>query len=96
MSAKVNCCVKVYPRERFGSFHGHPCLRPAAVDVDGKYYCKQHSPDAEKKREEASRKAYDERIEDLNRKRRNETVGEWLRVNDSVRYQGILKGTISK
>ncbi len=38
------CKVTVYPRERFGSFHGLPCDRTAKIEKDGKWYCGIHDP----------------------------------------------------
>lgn len=55
------CCATVYPKERYGSFHGYSCTRKASVERDGKFYCKTHDPEERKKREEKSLEQYKEK-----------------------------------
>ncbi len=47
---KEKCKEKVYPNERWGSFHPHRCKNNAWKDG----YCKQHHPDTAKEREQKS------------------------------------------
>lgn len=56
MIATQQCCVKVYPKERWGSFHPHPCAFKAKVEADGKWYCGVHYP-AKVKAKDAARAA---------------------------------------
>jgi flagellar biosynthesis/type III secretory pathway protein FliH len=57
------CKKKVYPKERWGSFHPHQCRRD--IWKDG--YCKTHHPDTEKARQVAREKRWKEE-EDARRK----------------------------
>ena len=52
------CCAVVYPKERWGAFHGYQCTRKASVERNGKSYCKTHDPEERKKREEKSLESY--------------------------------------
>jgi len=53
------CKATVYPKERYGSFHGHRCHRFEWKDG----YCKQHHPETQKLREEKSELKYKEKME---------------------------------
>lgn len=59
MEEKTKCTEKVYPRDRWGSFHPYQCRLPVKVERDGKPYCSKHDPEAVKKREEESRARWD-------------------------------------
>jgi hypothetical protein len=50
------CSAKVM---RQLSWHQSPCSRPAAVERDGVWWCKQHDPEAKKRRDEARQARYD-------------------------------------
>lgn len=43
------CCENV-----FDGWHHHPCSRKGVIERDGKWYCKQHDPEAVKARRAAS------------------------------------------
>ncbi len=59
---KKQCCVQVYPKERWGAFYGHICDRNATIERDGKHYCTIHDPvRTEKKAEERDKKWEEER-----------------------------------
>lgn len=47
------CCKRVYA----GTFSGHPCKIPAALEKEGKWYCKRHDPAAVEARREKNSKA---------------------------------------
>lgn len=47
---KHKCNVTVYPSERWGGFHGHPCGNTASVEHEGTWYCRIHSPEAVERR----------------------------------------------
>ena len=53
------CKETVYPKEQWGIFHGYQCTRN--IWRDG--YCRQHHPDTKTARDEARRKAWDEKWE---------------------------------
>lgn len=53
-----DCSTRVYSGARW-DFNGHHCLRRGTVEHNGKWYCKQHSPEAVKEREAAKNAAYD-------------------------------------
>jgi Zn-dependent M32 family carboxypeptidase len=55
----TKCKEKVYPSERWGSFHGHQCHKN--IWKDG--YCKQHHPDTVEARHEAREKVWKQKIE---------------------------------
>lgn len=60
MEVKKQCSIRVSGGGQWGSFHLHLCQRPATIEVDGKWYCAIHNPEAVKGREqkrEAIRKA---------------------------------------
>jgi ferric-dicitrate binding protein FerR (iron transport regulator) len=60
---KKLCSETVYPRDRYGSFHGYPCTKKVTVERDGKPYCSIHDPEAVKARDAARRKKWDEESE---------------------------------
>lgn len=56
---KKRCTEKVYPQERFGSFHPHQCYNKEWKDG----FCKIHHPESIKKRKEKSAIAYQKNFE---------------------------------
>lgn len=55
----TKCCKRVYPKERYGSFHGHGCCKKATLVEDGKPYCKTHAPSIVAAKEAARRAQWD-------------------------------------
>lgn len=53
------CSVTVYPKDTWGSFHGHHCNKKPTVEREGKSYCSTHDPEAVKKRDIEQRKKWD-------------------------------------
>jgi hypothetical protein len=53
------CLAKVYPNDRWGSFHPHQCTRK--VWKDG--FCKQHHPESEAKRRVESNRKLEENFQ---------------------------------
>ncbi len=53
----MKCCEEVYrgTSRVIGVGHYSQCQREAVVKVDGKWYCRQHSPEKVKERQELSR-----------------------------------------
>ena len=51
MAEKKPRCVQIVGRDWGGA---SPCLRPGVVLEDGKHWCKQHVPSAQRRRREAS------------------------------------------
>lgn len=51
---KHSCSERVYSGARW-DISGHPCQRNGSVERDGKWWCKQHDPEAVKARREAKR-----------------------------------------
>ena len=51
------CSKRVYSGERW-DFGGHPCSRKGTVERDGRWWCKQHDPEAMKAREAKRDAAY--------------------------------------
>ena len=63
-----NCSTKVYPPDRWGAFHPHPCGKKEWKDG----YCKIHHPESVEQRRKKSQERFDARIknpavEDLER-----------------------------
>ena len=52
------CGERVYPRETWGSLHGHNCGKPAKVKVNSKWYCGIHNPIKRAERQKERDKAY--------------------------------------
>ena len=48
------CCKRVYRDRR-----SHPCSRNGYVERDGKWYCKQHDPEAVNAKDQARRRKWD-------------------------------------
>lgn len=46
------CCARVYGAGQWGAFHPHQCPRSGTIERAGKWYCKQHDPEAVKARSE--------------------------------------------
>ena len=54
---KERCKETVYPKDRWGAFHGYGCQRYAVKDG----YCKQHHPDSVKKRQDAAKQRFQDK-----------------------------------
>jgi hypothetical protein len=59
----MQCYELVYSRK----YSLHRCTRKGVVQHEGRYYCKQHSPQAKAEREAERRKAYAEKSAMRNR-----------------------------
>ena len=55
----VRCSAQVREEGRWPRFH--QCKHLACVERDGKDYCKVHDPEAQKARDDASRKKWDDK-----------------------------------
>jgi len=58
---KHQCVEKVYPNDKYGSFHGYRCTRDGTVERDGKWYCKTHDPKAVEAKANAKNAIWDEK-----------------------------------
>lgn len=61
MADEVRCQEKVFPKERFGAFHGYQCTFKATVQREGKWFCKKHDPEYIKAKREESFRLWDEK-----------------------------------
>ncbi len=87
--SQPHCCTTVYPRERWGSFHGHQCSRISTVVRNDKPYCGIHDPEKVKAKSDAADAAYKERLKMLREQDENSNVGSWLRTNDPLKFREI-------
>lgn len=71
---KIQCSKKVYPNDRWGSFHGHQCRLKAVVQRDGKSYCRIHDPVKEESKRQERQKKWDEEWEKRREERRRQLV----------------------
>lgn len=51
------CQMKVFTKSIW-DIHGHQCTRKGVVKEDGKHWCRQHAPSAQKARDEKIDKEY--------------------------------------
>lgn len=58
------CKHRVYGGSRYSSINGRSCSNPA---IDGKDYCKVHSPEATAKRQQAAQERHDDKVRQRNR-----------------------------
>ena len=70
MADKKKCKEKVYPNERFGSFHPHRCRRN--VWQDG--YCRIHHPSSVQDRQLKSKNRYEEK----------QKLSPWYRLREAL------------
>lgn len=57
MADGPKCCKRIFGK--YSPFHGSPCSRKGVVERDGKWYCRQHDPEAVKARRLASDAKYE-------------------------------------
>ena len=84
------CSETVYPKTRFGAFHGHRCYRMAILEREGKPYCKQHDPEAVKERERKSTEQWKAKHES-----RTVPFRELTRLREIERLAGELAGRVA-
>ena len=58
---KNQCCVMVYPPDRWGAFHPDGCPNNAIVEKDDKWYCRIHAPEYVAKKNAERQIKYDEK-----------------------------------
>ena len=78
----TKCKETVYPKERWGSFHGYRCTRNVWKDD----YCKTHHPDCVKERREKAKKRYDEKRVD----------SDWMKLERAVERTKELEAEIER
>jgi len=78
----LQCKETVYPQEKWGSFHGHRCIRNVWKDD----YCKIHHPDSVKERREKAQKRYDEKRDD----------SDWMKLKRAVERIKELEAEIER
>ena len=52
-----HCSKRVYTGMR-DDWGGHGCKRPATIEINGKWYCKLHTPESEEKRQKRLHEKY--------------------------------------
>jgi len=68
---KKQCSKQVYPKEQWGSFHGHQCrITKNIIMRNGKSYCRIHDP----VREEAKRQERQKKWDKENKKSREDSL----------------------
>lgn len=68
------CCAKV-PRDGGWRTLYSACKRRATVERDGKWYCRQHDPQAKEARREATRARWDAEARERDRGYRRDAAG---------------------
>ncbi len=61
---ETQCVEQVFPKERWGGFHGYQCPFAGKVQVEGKWYCKKHDPVARKTRDDAKYEMYKQKMDE--------------------------------
>lgn len=74
MEKNKYCSVTVYPKDTWGSFHGHHCRKKPTVEREEKSYCSTHDPEVVKKRDIEQRKKWDSESEQRQEKWRRESI----------------------
>lgn len=84
----IYCSVRVFTGARI-DFGGHRCMKKPKVELDGKWYCAFHTPEATSKREQAWNAKYEAKRKFENAKWEREKYDR--KAGDACRALGILE-----